>query len=216
MLPEITKWQIDSARQHATNYGKGAEVQNEPITRNRLNEAKVDHFIDFISDPIYLKTASYGEITLKLSTGQQLQMPNVKRTLHSCHLIDTYMKYCDEEDFQPLSRRTLFRLLKVCEATYTSTMQGLDNITALGNEAFANLSSVVITHLEEAGITNIQKYREKLETYHHYMKTAFKSHLTLHSDIPDHCITYALSDPESAPLQVIIQFIYLQKCQIYL
>ena len=205
LIPELTKHQVDSARKHAAEHGKGVQVESERITRNRLQEAKVDHFVDFLADPVYLKVASYGNIDVKLTAGDVVQMPNVKRSLQACHMVETYLKFCAETDFDPLSRSTLFRLLKVCQASYSKCMQGLDNTSAAGVEAFNTLHRVV-DRLGEAGQT-VEWTREKkqmLDSYLLYVKGDFKMHVEVHSRIPDHCIQYSLSDPNDHDFAVSI------------
>lgn len=48
MIPGLSKWHIDEARQHAIHRGEGQPVLEQPIFRRRIDAAKVDHFLDFI------------------------------------------------------------------------------------------------------------------------------------------------------------------------
>ena len=52
------------------------------ITRNPTDETRVDHFLDFLSDPAYLTVASFGSIEMKLSDGDLVRLPNVRRDVH--------------------------------------------------------------------------------------------------------------------------------------
>ena len=38
-------------------------------------------------------------------------MPNVVRTVTRSTMIHQYLQYCDEQDFSPLSVRTLYKIL---------------------------------------------------------------------------------------------------------
>ena len=51
MMPGVTTWRIDEARKHAALYGAGTTKEIPKTHRTRLNPAKVDHSIDFISQP---------------------------------------------------------------------------------------------------------------------------------------------------------------------
>ena len=79
----------------------------------RLDPAKVDHFLDFISSPSFLQDVAYGTRNLKLSTGEKIEIPSVVRPVISSRLVQLYLKYCAESAFEPLRRSTLFSIIKV-------------------------------------------------------------------------------------------------------
>ena len=107
LVPGLTKFRIDEARRHAFQTKPGEIIEPPTITRSRLDPAKVDHFLDFIS-------------TLKLSNGEKINIPNVVRTVISSRLIQLYQTYCLESCFKPLGRSTLFNILKVWMETRPS------------------------------------------------------------------------------------------------
>ena len=49
MIPGLSKWRIDQARQHATEGWKGQPLTEIPSFRTRIGRKKVDHFIEYIS-----------------------------------------------------------------------------------------------------------------------------------------------------------------------
>ena len=119
MIPGITMWRIDEARKHAALYGAGTTKEIPKTHRTRMNLVKVDHFIDFISQPHFLQDFAFGTRTLKLSSGTTLEIPNVVRTVTSSRLVDLYVKTCKESDFEHLERSTLiFSILKVFTHQY--------------------------------------------------------------------------------------------------
>ena len=51
-------------------------------------------------------------------------------------MIAQYLAFCEEDGFQPLSRATMCRVLKVREASQCKSLQGLDNVSADGPKGF--------------------------------------------------------------------------------
>ena len=113
MLPGLTKWRIDEARKHAALYGPGMPKEVPQTYRTRMDPAKVDHFIDFISQPHFLQDVAFGTRHLKLSTGKKLEIPNVIRTVTSSRLVKLYCATCKENGYDPLERSTLFSIFRL-------------------------------------------------------------------------------------------------------
>ena len=113
LLPGLSKWRIDEARKHAFQGKSGQPIDPPKITRCRLDAVKVDHFLDFLSSPSFLQDVAYGTRTLKLESGQSLEIPNLVRTVISSHLVPMYLNFCVESNFEPLGRSTLFNIIKV-------------------------------------------------------------------------------------------------------
>lgn len=113
LIPGLSKWCIDEARHHAFISSRGSLIDTPTIQRCRLDPVKVDHFLDFISSPSFLQDVAYGTKKLKLSNGEDLEIPNVVRTVIASRLIQLYQAYCREENFTPLGRSTLFSIIKV-------------------------------------------------------------------------------------------------------
>lgn len=66
-----------------------------------MNPVKVDHFIDFISQPHFLQDVAFGTTTLTLASGTEMEIPNVIRTVTLSTLVDLYLTICKESDFEP-------------------------------------------------------------------------------------------------------------------
>ncbi|XP_064648686.1 uncharacterized protein LOC135500898 [Lineus longissimus] len=93
-----------------------------------MDEAKVDHFLDFISRPEFLQDVAYGTRTMKLSHGEKLEIPNVVRTTIVSRLIQMYLAYCEEIGFQPLKRSSLFSIIQArmpITGIWSSTSKGV-------------------------------------------------------------------------------------------
>ena len=150
LIPGLTKWRIDQARQlqHTTEAGKGQAVPEQTIFRKRIDQGKVDHFISYISQPQLHQDVAFGTKTLKLDSGERIIIPAVVRTLIPSRIIEQYTSYCKEQQFEPASIRCLFRMLEVCSASMQRSLHGLDNISAEGTEAFDNLRAIIDTLVE--------------------------------------------------------------------
>ena len=113
MIPGLSKWSIDEARRHAFENSPGHAIDAPKLQRSLLDPTKVDHFLDFIASPSFLQDVAYGTKKLKLTTGEEIEIPNVVRTVIASRLVQLYQLYCAELDFTPLGRSTLFNIIKV-------------------------------------------------------------------------------------------------------
>ena len=125
LIPGITKWRIDQARQHATEAGKGQVVPEQTIFRKRIDQGKVDHFISYILQPQLHQDVAFATKTLKLDSGERIVIPAVVRTLIPSRIIEQYTSYCREQHFEPASTRSLFRMLEICSASMQRSLMGL-------------------------------------------------------------------------------------------
>jgi len=96
----------------------------------------VDHFIEYISRPEFVQDVAFGTKALKLDLGEKIIIPAVIRTVIPSRIIRQYLDYFKEQEFEPASQRSLCRLIEVCSASMQKSLQGLDNTTAEGTEAF--------------------------------------------------------------------------------
>ena len=99
LIPSLSKWRIDQARQHASDVGKGQLVHKEPVFRTRISSAQVQHFVDFISRPELVHDVAFGTKTLKRDSGDSIVIPAVVRTMIPSRIIDQYQSYCEQESF---------------------------------------------------------------------------------------------------------------------
>ena len=75
--------------------------------RGRIDETNVDHFVEFINRPYFSQDVSYGTKFLNLDSGETIEKPNEVRTVKRSTMISQYIKFCQKEKFEPLSRTTL-------------------------------------------------------------------------------------------------------------
>ncbi|KAK3732346.1 hypothetical protein QZH41_000536 [Actinostola sp. cb2023] len=214
MIPGLSKWRIDQARQHAIETGKGQPVASQQVFRQRIDELQIDHFLDFISRPEFLQDVPFGTKTLKLDSGEKIHIPAIIRTLIPSRIIAQYTRLCAQQQFEPAGERSLFRILEVCSASLQKSLQGLDSVTADGTEAFDNMVAIVDTLAENGAGNDWRKNVEVgLRDGKRYLKTDFKSHVGRDEKCSDHCVTYALSDNTTASYQIDCEHTHDTVCE---
>lgn len=191
--------QIKKARAHTASHGPGIPVAKIPRHRIRLDNSQLDHFLEFTSRPYFYQDVAFGSRKLKLDSGQELVMPNVVRTVAKCTIIGQYLDYCREDNFDPLSRATMWRILEVQEASQRKSLKGLDNTAADGADGFEALHKI-LEELEAVGADKewCSQTRRKLRDSKLYLKTTYRDHCQEESKCPDHCRAFALSDKDDA------------------
>ena len=118
-------------------------------------------------------------------------------------MVKQYLQFCEEEQFEPLSRSTLFRILEVREAYQQKSLSGLDNIAADGSTGFAQLLRTV-DELDLIGLAKnvVEELRTALSEGKRYLKTQFQSHCQEdEGECLDHCRKFGLSDPNDPDFQ---------------
>ena len=196
-LPEISLRQIKNARKHAQEHGPGESIVKEQIFRCRLDMEKVKEFVYFISRFTFLQDVAFGTKTLKLSSGESLPISALVRTMTTTKIVHLYQEECKRENKEPLKERTCFRIMEVCSASKQKSLQGLDNTSTAGAEAFQTLESLVYTLVKNgAGVTWGRDIGRALTAGRQYLKVEYKSHLGPDECCTDHCTVFALSDPE--------------------
>ena len=193
---KLTKWQIKRARQHAKQHGPGTLEPKTTRHRIKLDMAKVDHFLNFANRPYFHQDVAFGMRKLRLENGEVITMPNVVRTVTKSTMVAQYQKFCEDANFDPLSRTTLFRILEVREASQRKSLQGLDNTAADGSIGFRTLREIT-EQLEQFGIDRnwARGLLQRLDKGKVYLKTDYKVNcLNECSHCADHCRAFALSD----------------------
>lgn len=192
---DLSFWCIDQARQHATEAGKGQPILEIPSFRTRIDREKVDHFIEYISRPEFFQDVAFGTKTLKIDSGEKIIIPAVIRTVIPSRIIRQYLDYCQEQEFQPASQCSFYRMIDVYSSSMQKSLQGLDNITAEGSDAFDQVLSM-LESLADQGI-NVIATQKVLKDGKRCLKNDFKSHIGRSEHCSDHCTVHALSDSNS-------------------
>ena len=213
LIPGLSKWRIDQARQHATEAGEGQLVPGKPIFRTRIDPMKVEHFINYISRPDLLQDFEFGTKTLKLDSGEHIIIPAVIRTLIPSRITSQYTSYCKQQEFDPTSERSLFRILEICSASMQKSLHRLDNVTAEGTEAFDSVLTIMET-LMENGVDKqwVRATQQAIKEGKRYLKTDSKAHVSRDESCNDHCTVHALSDPGNVDFREDCQHCHDTEC----
>jgi hypothetical protein len=177
-IPDISRYRFNIARHHQLLHGRGALPQNVKNTRMYVTPEKLEHFLAFITSTHIVQDLPFGEKVLKLSTGSELKIPNVVRSLVPEHIISQYNGYCKETGFVPASRSTLYRILNVCSTSVLKSLQGLDYLSASGAEAFDKLQDIVEklgdSYACSKGLSWTKATNDKLKQAKRYLKSDYK------------------------------------------
>ena len=174
-IPGLTSYRFKVTRQHAAVHGSGKLVPTNAQTKSFIPEAKLAHFLDFITSSHVIQDLPFGAKTITLSTNEVIQVPNVVRNMIPERIVCQYQKYSAEHDFTPMSRSTLLRILHVCAASTRKSLQGLDYVSCSGAQAFEDLVNVVHQLGENGmGLTWAKTQKEALKEAKRYLKTDFK------------------------------------------
>ena len=104
---------------------------------------KLDPFFYLRWPTLFLQDVAYGQRTLKLESGERLAMPNIIRTVTRSTMIAQYLVFYEDDGSQPLSRATMYRVLKAKEASLRKSLQVLNNVSADGAESFQRITRIV-------------------------------------------------------------------------
>jgi hypothetical protein len=148
LIPGISRHHFTAARRHAAQFGASSlSIQigsQSTILRQRIDPNQVEHFIEFITSKNIIQDLPFGRRKLRLSSGEEIDIPNVIRLLIPSRLIDQYLRVCQETNFHPLGKRTLFKIIsESCGASVRKCLRGLDNFLAEGTKAFDELKAIV-------------------------------------------------------------------------
>ncbi|CAF3375308.1 unnamed protein product, partial [Rotaria socialis] len=136
---------------------------------------------------------TYGLTTLRMDTGEKVQLSKQILQSQKTHAIVSYKQYCDETDFEGLCNRKLIDILSSLKPEQQRIVAGLDDFVVEGVEAWRCLSNIV----ELMPIPQCERKRllKQIEMAEQYQKTTHIGHCSENSDCITHCTTFGLSDP---------------------
>lgn len=174
-IPGLTRYRFTMANLHQLQFGRGAQVPQQPTIRIRVDLSQLDHFLGFITSPRLLQDLPFGQKHLKLSSGNLIEVPNVIRLMIPQRAVQQYKQYCMETNFKPFSESTMLRVLSECSASVRKSLQGFGYFAAEGARAFDDLS-VIVRQISRLGPGKEWETRiaEALKTDKLHLKGDFK------------------------------------------
>ena len=158
---------VKNARQHAAIATSGAAIEPGKYTRNKLKDAQINHFLDFLQHGGVMQDVASFIRTVKLSTGRKTKIPNAARTVPKAEAIRLYISPCDMEGYTQMngcpSKRTLWNILSNCPASQRKSLAGLDNVASEGSESFDMLIKICKTLENEDLIKKLTEGRRYLK-----------------------------------------------------
>ena len=189
IIPDISRRQIQNARQHAKEIGAGETKVPEKLFRCRLDKDRVREFILFISRSTFLQDVAFGTKKAEAELWSNSTHTAVVRTMTTTKIIHLYQQECKQEGKETLNERTCFRIMQVCTASKQKSLQGLDNTLTAGIEAFKTPETLVETLATNgAGATWGRETVQQLRAGKKYLKCDYKCNLGPDEHCPDHCI----------------------------
>ena len=76
-IPNLSRYRFTVARKHILAHGRGVPDISQRRTRMAVPQAKLDHFLDFITSPLIIQDLPFGEKSIKLSSKEVITVPNV-------------------------------------------------------------------------------------------------------------------------------------------
>ena len=180
LIPDLSRRRFTAARRHGIQYGAQALAsqigKKNTILRQRIDPGQVEHFIEIITSQNVIQDLPFGRRTLRLTSGESMEIPNVIRLLIPSRLVDQYLHFCQETGFKPLGKSALLKVIsESCGASVRKCMQGLDNYLAEGTKGFDDLRAIV-DKLSQTGMTNEKatQLKESLTEAKQYIKGDYK------------------------------------------
>lgn len=123
-IPELSKYKYSMARKHSQTTGCGQPHTHTIERREHLSNLQISHFLDFIMSPAVMTDVPFGEIHLKLSTGEKIDVPKIILNSVRSRVVEQYRSFCMESDFQQCaSARTYMRILQAVDPSIRKCMK---------------------------------------------------------------------------------------------
>lgn len=127
---------IRNARQSYKLYGPITEPAKTPITRQRLSEERIKHFLGFLMESSFLQEEAYGTTTIKYDSGEKRVVSNSLLMCVKQSVINEYKAYCESISYECYSTSTLRKILDSIKSKQRRRLAGVDSFLVHGYEAF--------------------------------------------------------------------------------
>ena len=156
---------------HRLQHGTGASVPRQPTTRFRVDEAQLDHFLQFITSPRHCSRLAFWP---EESTTLKWQCSGSAKCHSSSYTgANNYKQFCKEVGFIPFSQRTMLRI-SARSATVRKSLQGLDYIAADGALAFDELANLLNQYSYLVPFETLERWQGTLKNTKLYLRETSK------------------------------------------
>ncbi|GMT10256.1 hypothetical protein PFISCL1PPCAC_1553, partial [Pristionchus fissidentatus] len=171
-------------------------------TKERYDPVKLEYFISFITSPHIMISLPFGDATVKDSHGNILHMsPTVPqaRIYETIRLYEEYMKEAGLEKLL-LKRTTAYKILSNLPMKQTHSLTCVDYYHARATNGLIEMGRMIDDFVTMGRLKSVDAphFKRGIDVMRSYLKGNFCKHLKKESRISDHCMFWALSDPNNA------------------
>ena len=166
-----------------------------PRIRQRLDPAKIDYFISWITESSLLISIPWGQTNLKLENGEVISIPRQMLQAQQSQIVYLYKQHCDEFGIDSLSDRTVYSILNIIHASEQKFISGIDDFVKSAIDGWTILKKII------QQLPTIRETKNKsnilLENSDIYLKSKYGCHCDETEQTTTHCTIFALSQPNN-------------------
>ena len=223
-IPNLSHYYFTEGRKYAKGLTPGGMFRPRKITRRRWTPLKVECFVDWIvSSGGFVADLPFGHVTARKDDGTKVELPALLRLLDASRIIITYEKHLTENNHEELrlSHSTYRAILKRCKALQRHSVKGLDYYTKEALDSFDDLANMFHIMKGAAGgdlnplgdRDTSDEFYKNFQMAKNYLRVNYKLHLKTASHVPDHCLTYALSDQDTEEYRETCDHDHEMRCE---
>lgn len=183
---------------------------HQKVTRKRLSLEKADEFVSFLFGSGLLIDSPSLTSVVRMSTGENILSSKPVAVVNKNKIISEYKAYCSSKNATTLSDPMLYKIIDAVNPSYQKCLSGLNGTVVFGEEAFRFIMSAVKRIIP---VNKQNAFLEKLSFYLDFMKISHVQHISIESNILNHCATFALSNIHKAELKQTCNVEHTKWCE---
>lgn len=167
-----------------------------PKIRQRIDSSKLEYFLSWMLHSEFLINIPWGSTTLKLDSGQSVEIPKQLLQAQESQILFSYKQHCQYVGIDGLSDRTLYSILNSLHLSHQKSTSGIDEFAKSVSEAWTTLEDII----RQLPITYTTKMFliDSIEKNKMYLKTKYGCQCEEISKAATHCQVFALSQSDSS------------------
>ncbi|CAF1530442.1 unnamed protein product [Didymodactylos carnosus] len=127
------------------NDGEYEQIMNKfgCIRHRRIGPSLTEPFISWLIETDMMVSVPWGYSQLKLDTGEKLSIPKQIIQAKKSHVILQYKQHCLQNNFTPLSDRTLFYVLDNLNVKEQKSLSGMDDFVKGARDGWLLLENIM-------------------------------------------------------------------------